>query len=183
MMSPKVDHSKHYQDWLVIDELAFTSPKIHKSRGPGLDSTADFGCDTNENASIMQRFREINKETADDLEKIRAKLQQIENNLQECNAERYLQADPNFDHLDRLLGEAVKEVVEMQKGANTAVLELTRSVERIDSLVNKTEDLREKSENFRRVAQNVDSGLSFKVKLLIAAIALIAIKILFSLWQ
>ncbi|GIX61881.1 ribose 5-phosphate epimerase [Babesia caballi] len=181
-----------YGDWRVVDEHEFMSPTAAAVRTDSEYSQAvaagdDSGVLRKELRELRsslnspqndfaERLEEINRETSAQLDRARRKFQAIESTWKKHNFQRYLDAEqvaPGqlLSHVDQKLAQAVREVVEMKRDAETALMELTKSVESVDSLIGKTSRLKRSSSAFKQKAgvEKNSAPLTLKVQLLIAA--------------
>ncbi|ORM41120.1 Ribose-5-phosphate isomerase A [Babesia sp. Xinjiang] len=182
-----------YGEWRIIDEHEFMSPTAAAMRTESEYSQAFVVTDdtgilhtelrdlrssiASPNNDIAERLGEINRETSEQLDKARRKFLAIESTWQKNNFQRYLDADretpgQHLSHVDRKLAQAVREVVEMKRDAETALMELTKSVASVDSLIGKTNRLKRSTCTFRQqaYAEKKYGTWSFKLQLFIAAI-------------
>ncbi|UKJ88750.2 hypothetical protein MACJ_001995 [Theileria orientalis] len=190
---------KSYKDWLVVDEIDYmlTESTMRSQLSTHSDDDSSYSGDTYDNYSyqsqqnheldldkiVAEKIDQINRETNDDIKKIKNKLNQIESRWDEGNIKKYTENNnkhPELNEIDRLLGEAIKEVVEIQKGANMAVLELSKSVENVDEIYSKTVDLKNSTDKFRKTAykEKVTQPMSLKSQLMIAASAFLGLQFL-----
>ncbi|GFE52897.1 crossover junction endodeoxyribonuclease ruvC, putative [Babesia ovis] len=187
------DGPAFYGEWRIVDEHEFMSPSVAAIRAESEYSQAFGATDdtvtmqkelreirstfTSPNNDFTGRLEEINRETSEQLDRARQKFLAIESTWQENNFQRYLEGSrggsiPSLSHVDRKLAQAVREVVEMKRDAETALMELTKSVASVDSLIGKTNRLKHSSSTFRQHAhaEKKSGAFSFKAQLFIAAL-------------
>lgn len=122
------------------------------------------------------KLHEMNRETSEQLDRAREKFNAIETVWRENNFQKYLDegvvANPQqLSQVDRKLAQAVREVIEMKRDAETALMELTKSVASVDSLIGKSNRLKNSSSTFRHKA-NIEKNsipLSLKTQILLVA--------------
>ncbi|UKK01136.2 hypothetical protein MACK_001949 [Theileria orientalis] len=195
---------KSYKDWFVVDEIDYmlTESTMRSQLSSHSDDDSSYSGDTYDNYSyksehnheldldkiVAEKIDQINRETNDDIKKIKNKLNQIESRWDEGNIKKYTEnknKHPELSKIDRLLGEAIKEVVEIQKGANMAVLELSKSVENVDEIYSKTMVLKDSTDKFRKKAyrEKVAQPMSLKSQLMIAASAFLGLQFLLGIFS
>ncbi|KAG6440065.1 putative integral membrane protein [Babesia bovis T2Bo] len=192
------DAPSFFGDWRIVEEHEFMSPTSAVLRAESDYSQALAPSDesgtiqkelreisstfTSPKDEITGRLAEINRETSEQLDKARQKFLAIESTWKKNNLQRYLDSDHSLglkqlSHVDHKLAQAVREVVEMKRDAEIALMELTKSVASVDSLISKTNRLKRSTCTFRQQAnyEKKNSSMSLKMQVFIAAIATFAV--------
>ncbi|CDR96497.1 hypothetical protein BBBOND_0304010 [Babesia bigemina] len=181
-MSPTVADVRTESEYSqAVDEGGLLQKELHDLRSTLTSPQNDF----------TNRLEEINRETAgrskqfvygahvvlEQLDRARQKFLAIETTWRKNNFQRYLDDEllnsgQHLSHVDRKLAQAVREVVEMKRDAETALIELTKSVASVDSLIGKTNRLNRSSRAFMQKAnaEKNATSLSLKAQLFIAAL-------------
>ncbi|KAK1932615.1 hypothetical protein X943_000002 [Babesia divergens] len=182
-----------FGEWRVIDESEFMSPTAAAMRAESdYSQVVTDGCDlrliqkdlhdlqstlTSPQGQLAGKLQEMNRETTEQLDRARQKFNAIETIWRENNFQRYLDAEQSepaqqLSQVDRKLAQAVREVVGMKRDAETALMELTKSVASVDNLIGKSNQLKRSSCTFRQTAtiEKNSAPMSLKMQLLVAAI-------------